>query len=315
MRKAILSFLVAVTLMTPFCCYGYDNLYIDTPEMWISNENVSTVNIEDDRLDGYLQYFTDSDSHTLYGHISHSGNADSDMPVFIGLENDIFNVEFDESGVNDNSFRAGMTYQNNKNEIYFAVDFKNKDIRNNTDKLRIMLRIDGNVYLICEQIAVNMKDPIKTTKSKQTTAKSEKTKHEKESTTKAQKNAINKETTTKFKYTLDKAETETNETVTEMNTENTTESSIITSRSDTAESHLSTTAIILLTFAVSAIAVGTAMIIRAQLKSKKSVNDAEINENDIPEEETIKEDPNADHMRKINLGKDLTDYDIEDLDE
>ena len=317
MRKAILSFMVAVALMAPFCCYGYENSYIDMPEIWLDNENTSLINIEDKHLDGYLQYYIDGDSHTLYGHISHSGNADSSMPVFVGLEGNSFNIEFDENGIDDDNFEVGLSYQNNKNEVYFAVDFKNKDIRNNTDKLRITIRINGVDYLVCEQIAVDIKDPIKTTKPKETTTKLQKEKAEKETTTKStsMKNSSKKETTTKFKYTLDKAET--GETVTEPNTENITEPVIITSSSDTdtAEAYLSSTAIILLALAVSAITVGTAMIIHSYIKSKKFDDIEDTSEDDTPEDEIIEEDPTADHMRKINLGKDLSDYDLDDLDE
>lgn len=317
MRKAILSFMVAVALMAPFCCYGYENSYIDMPEIWLDNENTSLINIEDKHLDGYLQYYIDSDSHTLYGHISHSGNADSSMPVFVGLEGNSFNIEFDENGIDDDNFEVGLSYQNNKNEVYFAVDFKNKDIRNNTDKLRITIRINGADYLVCEQIAVDIKDPIKTTKPKETTTKLQKEKVEKETTTKStsMKNSSKKETTTKFKYTLEK--TETGETVTEPNTENITEPVIITSSSDTdtAEAYLSSTAIILLALAVSAITVGTAMIIHSYIKSKKFDDIEDTSEDDTPEDEIIEEDPTADHMRKINLGKDLSDYDLDDLDE
>ena len=317
MRKAILSFMVAVALMAPFCCYGYENSYIDMPEIWLDNENTSLINIEDKHLDGYLQYYIDGDRHTLYGHISHSGNADSSMPVFVGLEGNSFNIEFDENGIDDDNFEVGLSYQNNKNEVYFAVDFKNKDIRNNTDKLRITIRINGADYLVCEQIAVDIKDPIKTTKPKETTTKSQKEKAEKETTTKStsMKNSSKKETTTKFKYTLEK--TETGETVTEPNTENVTEPVIITSSSDTdtAEAYLSSTAIILLVLAVSAITVGRALIIRSHIKSKKFDDSEETSEDDTPEDEIIEEDPTADHMRKINLGKDLSDYDIDDLEE
>lgn len=317
MRKAILSFMVAVALMAPFCCYGYENSYIDMPEIWLDNENTSLINIEDKHLNGFLQYYIDSDSHTLYGHISHSGNADSSMPVFVGLEGNSFNIEFDENGIDDDNFEVGLSYQNNKNEVYFAVDFKNKDIRNNTDKLRITIRINGADYLVCEQIAVDIKDPIKTTKPKETTTKLQKEKAEKETTTKStsMKNSSKKETTTKFKYTLDKAET--GETVTEPNTENVTEPVIITSSSDTdtAEAYLSSTAIILLVLAVSAITVGMALIIRSHIKSKKFDDSEETSEDDTPEDEIIEEDPTADHMRKINLGKDLSDYDIDDLEE
>ena len=317
MRKAILSFMVAVALMAPFCCYGYENSYIDMPEIWLDNENTSLINIEDKHLDGYLQYYIDGDSHTLYGHISHSGNADSSMSVFVGIEGDSFSIEFDENGIDDDNFEVGLSYQNNKNEVYFAVDFKNKDIRNNTDKLRITIRINGADYLVCEQIAVDIKDPIKTTKPKETTTKLQKEKVEKETTTKStsMKNSSKKETTTKFKYTLEK--TETGETVTEPNTENITEPVIITSSSDTdtAEAYLSSTAIILLALAVSAITVGTAMIIHSYIKSKKFDDIEDTSENDTPEDEIIEEDPTADHMRKINLGKDLSDYDLDDLDE
>ena len=317
MRKAILSFMVAVALMAPFCCYGYENSYIDMPEIWLDNENTSLINIEDKHLDGYLQYYIDGDSHTLYGHISHSGNADSSMPVFVGLEGNSFNIEFDENGIDDDNFEVGLSYQNNKNEVYFAVDFKNKDIRNNTDKLRITIRINGADYLVCEQIAVDIKDPIKTTKPKETTTKLQKEKAEKETTTKStsMKNSSKKETTTKFKYTLEK--TETGETVTEPNTENITEPVIITSSSDTdtAEAYLSSTAIILLALAVSAITVGTAMIIHSYIKSKKFDDIEDTSEDDTPEDEIIEEDPTADHMRKINLGKDLSDYDLDDLEE
>lgn len=317
MRKAILSLMVAVALMAPFCCYGYDNLYIDTPEIWLDNENISMINIEDNNLDGYLKYFTDSDSHTLYGRISHGGNTDSSMPVLVGLENDFFNVEFDENSIDDDDFCTGLTYRNNKNEVYFAVDFKNKDIRNNTDKLRITIRIDGVVYLVCEQIMIDIKDPIKTTVPKQTTAKPQKAKAEKETTTKSTSahNSSKKETTTKFKYTLDKTETEPSETITEPNTENTTESLIITSNSDTAESHLSPTAIILLTLAVSAIVVGTALIIRSHLKSAKTDENDKPDNQDKYDDDIIEEDLHTDHMRKINLTKDLTDYNLDDLDE
>ena len=317
MRKAILSFMVAVALMVPFCCYGYENSYIDMPEIWLDNENTSLINIEDKHLDGYLQYYIDGDSHTLYGHISHSGNADSSMPVFVGLEGNSFNIEFDENGIDDDNFEVGLSYQNNKNEVYFAVDFKNRDIRNNIDKLRITIRINGADYLVCEQIAVDIKDPIKTTKPKETTTKLQKEKVEKETTTKStsMKNSSKKETTTKFKYTLEK--TETGETVTEPNTENITEPVIITSSSDTdtAEAYLSSTAIILLALAVSAITVGTAMIIHSYIKSKKFDDIEDTSEDDTPEDEIIEEDPTADHMRKINLGKDLSDYDLDDLEE
>lgn len=317
MRKAILSLMVAVTLMAPFCCYGYDNLYIDTPEIWLDNENISMINLEDNNLDGYLQYYADSDSHTLYGHISHGGNTDSSMPVFVGLENDFFNVEFDENGIDDDDFRTGLTYRNNKNEVYFAVDFKNKDIRNNTDRLRVTIRIDGVVYLVCEQIMIDIKDPIKTTTLKQTTTKSQKAKAEKETITKSTsaQNSSKKETTTKFKYTLDKTETETNETVTDINTENTTESLIITSNSDTAESHLSPTAIILLTLAVLSIAVGTVLIVCSHLKSAKTDENDEPDNQDKYDDDIIEEELYAEHMRKINLAKDLTDYNLDDLDE
>lgn len=317
MRKAILSFMVAVALMVPFCCYGYENSYIDMPEIWLDNENTSLINIEDKHLDGYLQYYIDGDSHTLYGHISHSGNADSSMPVFVGLEGNSFNIEFDENGIDDDNFEVGLSYQNSKNEVYFAVDFKNRDIRNNIDKLRITIRINGADYLVCEQIAVDIKDPIKTTKPKETTTKLQKEKAEKETTTKStsMKNSSKKETTTKFKYTLEK--TETGETVTEPNTENITEPVIITSSSDTdtAEAYLSSTAIILLVLAVSAITVGTAMIIHSYIKSKKFDDIEDTSEDDTPEDEIIEEDPTADHMRKINLGKDLSDYDLDDLEE
>lgn len=316
MRKAILSFMVAVALMAPFCCYGYENSYIDAPEIWLDNENTSLLNIEDKYLNGYLQYYIDSDSHTLYGHISHSGNADSSMFVFVGIEGDAFSIEFDENGIDDDNFEVGLSYQNSKNEIYFAVDFKNRDIRNNTDKLRITIRINGADYLVCEQIAVDIKDPIKTTKPKETTTKLQKEKAEKETTTKSiSKSSSKKETTTKFEYTLEK--TETGETVTEPNTENITEPVIITSSSDTdtAEAHLSSTAIILLALAVSAITVGTAMIIHSYIKSKKLDDIEDTSEGDTPEDEIIEEDPTADHMRKINLGKDLSDYNLDDLEE
>ena len=57
------------------------------------------------------------------------------------------------------------------------------------------------------------------------------------------------------------------------------------------------------------------MIIHSYIKSKKFDDIEDTSEEDTPEEEIIEEDPHADHMRKINLGKDLSDYDLDDLDE
>lgn len=315
MRKAILSLMVAITLMAPFCCYGYDAMYVDVPETWIDNDDVSSLNIEDDNLDGFLQYYIDSESYTFYGHISHGYFIDNSVPVFVGVESTYANVEFDDNGYKDEDFKAGLSYSNNRNEIYFAVDFRNKDIRNNTDFVRVTIRIDGEVYLVCEKLAIDIKDPVKTTVPKTTKASNSKT--EKETTAKSSGgSSVKKETTTKFKYTLDKSdlgEMATDELVDDVASG----TIILTDDSDEPENHLSAVSVALLIIAVLLITVGAVLIINSHLKSKNSADDVsdDNEENDAVDEEIIEEDPDADYMRKINIGKDLSDYDLDDLDE
>lgn len=208
MRKAILSFIIVLTLMTPFSCYAYDESYVVNPEMWLENNNISILNIEDCALDGFVQYYADNENHVFYGHISHNADVNDNSVILVGLQSDGMNIEFDDSGITDDDFKTGVSYYNSKSEVYFAVDFKNKEIRSNTDFLRLTIRIDGKAYLVCDYISVQFREQEKLTDSKQTTVKTQKAGSAKQTTEKAEKSnqTSKKETTTKFKYTLNKSQ-------------------------------------------------------------------------------------------------------------
>lgn len=272
MRKAICTVIIAVILVIPFSCYGYDEAYIEAPEAWLNNDKISTIDIEDSAINGYLQYYADAENHTFYGHISHDLNIKNSSIVYVGVKcDDAVNIEFDENGISDDDFKTGLAFYNCKNEIYFAVDFKDKNIRNSIDKLRITIRVEGRTYLICDYFSVDFKDPEKTTAEKQTTSKQSKAKTEKADTVasdKASAKSNKKETTTKFKYTYEKTEpAETEEATSEL--ENQSESAyIITEDKSEKTAQLSATSKILISAAGIIAFSGIVLIIYSLVKPK-----------------------------------------------
>lgn len=276
MRKAIFSLLIALTLMVPFSCYGANANYIENPEIWLENDKVLTAEIADQLLDGYFQYYADSADHTFYGHISHSGEIDESSEVYVGLQSDEINIEFDDNGLFDSDFEAQLAYQNGKNEVYFSVDFKSKEIRNNTDSLRITIRIDGIVYSVCDYIPIDLKVPEKTTKAKakNTTAKQSKENTDKQTTSKSSASSNSKkETTTKFKYVYEK----TTSAQEESETEEYYNSGEIVSKSESdslnSGTELSLTSKILFAVAGVLVVTGISFLIHAGFSKNKSKDD------------------------------------------
>ncbi len=272
MRKAICTIIIAIVLIIPFSCYGYDEGYIETPEIWLKNENVSTLDIYDSAIDGYFQYYADAENHTFYGHISHDLNIEDSSIVYVGVKcDDIVNLEFDENGVSDSDFKSGLSFYNCRNEIYFALDFKDKNIRNSIDKLRITIRIEDRTYLICDYFPVDFKSPEKTTAQKQSSSKQSKTKTEKTTAAdsgKASAKSSKKETTTKFKYTYEKTEpNETEEAISDL--ENQSDNAyIITEDKSKETAQLSVTSKILISSAGLMTFSGIVLIIHSLVKYK-----------------------------------------------
>lgn len=282
MRKAILSFIIALALMTPFCCFGFDESYVENPEIWLENDKVLTLSIDDNQIDGLFQYYADKADFTFYGHISYSGYVDENSEVLVGLKSDNINIEFDDSGLSDSYFNAQLAYQNCKNEVYFAVNFKSKDLRNITDSIRITMRMDGVVYSVCDYIPIDFKEPEKTTKSKQTTTKLPKDNSEKQTTSKSSESSSSKkETITKFKYTYEKTTT----VKTESDAEEYYSSGeiILQSEMESAdnEAELSLTSKILLAVAGVLVFLGVSLLIHSSFIRNKSENlDAEIKDDE-----------------------------------
>lgn len=283
MRKAICSLIIAITLMVPFCCYGYDEAYILSPENWLENSEILYSEVEDSALDGYLQYYTDSENHTFYGHISHNGNTNDNSVVYVGVQSDdVVNIEFDDNGISESNLNAGLSFYNGKNEVYFAVDFKDKNLRSALDNLRITVKIDGRVYLICAFIPIDFKEPEKTTKANQTTAKQKAEQTTKEAAAKAANKTTKKEVTTKFKYTYEKTQTEESTEVSTNTVVQEAEAYLITEsgRTEQSEPHLSFVSKILIAAAAVMFFTGMILIVHAAFHAKRNKITSDTEESD-----------------------------------
>jgi len=200
MKRAVCILIITAIIGTAsFYAFAYDEATVSNYEIWLDG-TVSTQEIEDTRLEGIFQYFIDG--KTLYCHISHNAQCTDDDIVFIGINiNEHTGFEFNENGLKNNSVHTMLQFENNKSELYFAVDFKDKELLKDKNSIKITLLIDNTAYLISSGTeAVFSADEKTTSKRAATTKPKETAAKSKTSTEKSTKEKSIKEAATKLKY-------------------------------------------------------------------------------------------------------------------
>lgn len=178
---------------------------------WHSNEyDISSVNIEG--FDGFYQYFFDAADSTLYGHIAYtmenlSENSNIEVGAIITNTANNYNFTFDE-GVDtdsDGNFLINSAFSDvsfNGQEIYFAIEFKNKTDKKLRNNASIYLSIDKTAYPVYSNITLDfIPEQNDDTATSKAITKPSTTKKQTTTNRKAEKITKEKTTeTTKFKY-------------------------------------------------------------------------------------------------------------------
>lgn len=195
MKKAVCFFTaIAIICTASLHAFAYDDAYISNSEIWLDSA-VNTSEIEDTRIEGIFQFFING--KTLYCHISHNVNISEEDTVLIGTTiNNTSAFEFGEDELKNEFIKTGLHFENNKNEIYFAVDFKDRELCKSKNSIKITIRINDITYLIYRDIEADFSEAEKTTAKKETTKKAAETTVKNKTT----KEKTVKEAVTKFRY-------------------------------------------------------------------------------------------------------------------
>lgn len=285
--KANFAFLCFVIfLAAPFNVFAYDSNYLNSLEYWQSNENASVYQIEDERVGGFFQTFTDYDNSVVYIHLSHSAPVDEGVFVCFILNDDGSRIDFSEGETKIGDITVNAQYFNAGSEICFCVDLKKAAKTFENDTFGLYISSGDDIYTVSSEIGTGiLKNRAENTKT--TTQKSSKTTKSsksstKKATTKKQTTKSQAGKTTKYKYNAGEKTTSGKETSTLAEDENTKNTVLLTENSGEDSSTYPFVSKVLIMAAFILFACGMLLITIYLLKKQNADNQAEKENENTP---------------------------------
>lgn len=285
--KANFAFLCFVIfLAAPFNVFAYDSNYLNSLEYWQSNENASVYQIEDERVGGFFQTFTDYDNSVVYIHLSHSAPVDEGVFVCFILNDDGSRIDFSEGETKIGDITVNAQYFNAGSEICFCVDLKKAAKTFENDTFGLYISSGDDIYTVSSEVGTGiLKNRAENTKT--TTQKSSKTTKSsksstKKATTKKQTTKSQAGKTTKYKYNAGEKTTSGKETSTLAEDENTKNTVLLTENSGEDSSTYPFVSKVLIMAAFILFACGMLLITIYLLKKQNADNQAEKENENTP---------------------------------
>lgn len=285
--KANFAFLCFVIfLAAPFNVFAYDSNYLNSLEYWQSNENASVYQIEDERVGGFFQTFTDYDNSVVYIHLSHSAPVDEGVFVCFILNDDGSRIDFSEGEIKIGDITVNAQYFNAGSEICFCVDLKKAAKTFENDTFGLYISSGDDIYTVSSEVGTGiLKNRAENTKT--TTQKSSKTTKSsksstKKATTKKQTTKSQAGKTTKYKYNAGEKTTSGKETSTLAEDENTKNTVLLTENSGEDSSTYPFVSKVLIMAAFILFACGMLLITIYLLKKQNADNQAEKENENTP---------------------------------
>lgn len=285
--KANFAFLCFVIfLAAPFNVFAYDSNYLNSLEYWQSNENASVYQIEDERVGGFFQTFTDYDNSVVYVHLSHSAPVDEGVFVCFILNDDGSRIDFSEGETKIGDITVNAQYFNAGSEICFCVDLKKAAKTFENDTFGLYISSGDDIYTVSSEVGTGiLKNRAENTKT--TTQKSSKTTKSsksstKKATTKKQTTKSQAGKTTKYKYNAGEKTTSGKETSTLAEDENTKNTVLLTENSGEDSSTYPFVSKVLIMAAFILFACGMLLITIYLLKKQNADNQAEKENENTP---------------------------------
>lgn len=156
-KSCIVSLLFILTLL-PLNAYAADSEYEKNPTKWFERDDVQTVQTSiSDTYEGYLRFFYAQ--NTFYCHISYIAEGmtgDDSVFVDVSVCNDNRQYELVISSESDDDSLPCKIYKNFSNsspygqDIYFALEFSEKEDKNVINKVDISLTVNAINYLLAQ---------------------------------------------------------------------------------------------------------------------------------------------------------------------
>lgn len=222
--RIIIFALASVLTISPCAVYAMNGEFVEHTERWYDEKyNISSGMLSG--AEGFYQYYFDIPNNTVSFHISYSYDMlkeGSEVKAGASISNseNEYDFTFDESiaGGDTDSFNILSSFSEIRyggQEIFFALEFLNKEDRKLTNNLSVYLVIDNSAVPVCNDISLQFEPEKETHQSKATTekksstaAKANKPDSKKSSnTTKFRNNTNGKysfkpDKTTKFNYSI-----------------------------------------------------------------------------------------------------------------
>lgn len=216
-KMSALLICIAV-ICTPFGAYAMNPDYINRKGIWIENED-SVIHSAVQTIDGYTgfyRYVSDTENHCFYLHISYGESSltgESTSSVNFNIKNNSreYHLSVDTHGIFNASNGAEAafdiisefgTVSNQGQEIYIALEFKDKTDKVLDNEISFSLSISGRTYTLCDGILLEYYTET-TTKAVKTTTSTQKTDH-------SDNTKVTTEKSTKYKYTGSASEIQSN---------------------------------------------------------------------------------------------------------
>lgn len=205
--KRTITFILSLFITLSICttAFAFNNDYISSNSIWNSN-NITTSSLNYPY--GYYQYFSEKDDNAFYFHISYSLeklNNNDVSTVLISLNNGVnsYNISINKNGIVSSSANTNKSIKifsnftpiiGNGQEIYFGINFLNKEDRKLKNNISISLRINNDVYKIASGITAEFNNEKES--ANKTTSSGQKPNNQ----NKPSKDNNNTEKPTKFHY-------------------------------------------------------------------------------------------------------------------
>ncbi len=187
--------------------------YINNSSKWVDDDNITFSNL--DNPNGFYQYFFDESDSTFYFHISYSIrnlSNNSNIEIAFSSSNSLnsYKIIFNKNRIEDatSNFEKSLKLlssfgkiNKDSQDIYFALQFLNKEDKKLKNDVSVELRIDNEIYRICRNLSFESninEDNISTPNKEKTTSK--KGSNDKKQETKVPKDNKNANNITKFHY-------------------------------------------------------------------------------------------------------------------
>lgn len=284
--KLIIFALTFGVLCTPFCALAVDFDFIENPSVWKGSKyDIDVAEIES--LDGFYQYYFDEAEGAVYFHIMYCFEeleAASDVEIGVQIDNPVHSYDFTFCGdtpadyVNEfNIYPLFTKIEADGQEIFFAVEFLDKNDKKLSNDITVNLLINRRVYPVCKSVKASFQhdeEAASTVRpSKEATTSSAKA--ARTTTQKAEKSAKQKESAvTKFKASAEKG------TKFKYDGNNRADESVeptfgvgeVACEENSYKSELSLNSKICIIIAAALLASGTALIIHSAVKAKSKAD-------------------------------------------